>query len=83
MINYKQIIQNIYSNLKDIEDNGKVADYIPELGNVSATNFGVNLRTIKKESFGVGNYEEKFSIQSISKILALTLAYKLEGEKIW
>ena len=80
---YQKIITEIYSDIKNVEDLGKVANYIPELGNVSAGNFGVNLTTIKNESFGIGNFEEKFSIQSISKILALTLAYKLEGEKIW
>jgi glutaminase len=83
MDNYKKIIKEIYADLKNIEDTGKVANYIPELGNVNANNFGINITTIDRESFGVGDYEKKFSIQSISKILGLTLAYKLEGEKIW
>ena len=36
-----------------------------------------------KDTFGVGNFDKKFSIQSISKLLSLTLAYKLAGEKLW
>jgi len=83
MENYKKIIKEIYSDLKNVEDIGKVANYIPELGNVNDANFGINITTINKESFGVGDFDKKFSIQSISKILALTLAYKLEGEKLW
>lgn len=83
MKNYQNIITKIYTELKNIEDIGKVANYIPELGTVSPTNFGINITTINKQSFGIGNYNEKFSIQSISKILTLTLAYKLEGEKLW
>ncbi|WP_299670227.1 glutaminase [uncultured Polaribacter sp.] len=83
MENYQRIIEEIYSDLKSIEDTGKVANYIPELGSISADNFGINITTIDTKSFGIGNYKDKFSIQSISKILCLTLAYKLEGEKLW
>jgi glutaminase len=83
MENYQKIIEDIYLDLKNIDDVGKVADYIPELGEVSADKFGINMTTIDNKSFDVGNANEKFSIQSISKILTLTLAYKLEGEKLW
>jgi glutaminase len=83
MENYKKIIKDIYLELKNVDDIGKIADYIPELGNVNDKNFGVSITTIDRESFGVGDYEKKFSIQSISKILSLTLAYKLEGEALW
>ncbi|QTD38630.1 glutaminase [Polaribacter batillariae] len=80
---YQKIITEIYSNIKNVEDIGKVANYIPELGSVSADNFGIHITKINNETFGIGNFEEKFSIQSISKILTLALAYKLEGEKLW
>ncbi|AUC86383.1 glutaminase [Polaribacter sp. ALD11] len=83
MENYKKIIEDIYLDLKDVEDTGKIANYIPELAFVDPNNLGINITTINKESFGVGASEEKFSIQSIAKILSLTLAYKLEGEKLW
>ena len=83
MNNYQEIIDNIYKDLKDIDDPGKVANYIPELGIVSPDNFGVAISTIDKKSFGVGDFDKKFSIQSISKILTLTLAYQLEGENLW
>lgn len=83
MKNYQNIIESIYSDLKNTNDIGKVANYIPELGTVYPTNFGINITTIDKQCFGVGDYNKKFSIQSISKILTLTLAYQLEGEKLW
>jgi glutaminase len=31
----------------------------------------------------LGDSDEKFSIQSISKVLALTLAFKLDDSKLW
>lgn len=83
MKNYKKIIEDIYIDVKNVNDIGKVANYIPELAFVKADNFGVHISTINKENFGVGDFEKKFSIQSVSKILSLTLAYKLEGEKLW
>ncbi|MHB0753648.1 glutaminase [Polaribacter sp. M15] len=83
MDNYQKIIEGIYTDVKNIEDSGKVASYIPELGNISPDNFGIHITTIDKNSFGIGNSDTKFSIQSVSKILTLTLAYKLEGEKLW
>ncbi|WP_405606687.1 glutaminase [Polaribacter sp. Asnod1-A03] len=83
MRSYKEVIECVYTDVKNITDTGKVADYIPELAHVDANNFGVNITTIDKESFGVGDFEKKFSIQSVSKILTLTLAYKFEGVKLW
>jgi len=50
---------------------------------VDPSNFGVAITTIDKESFGVGDFDKKFSVQSITKILSLTLAYKFEGIKLW
>ena len=81
MENYKNLIEEIYTDVKNIDDIGKVANYIPELAFVDANNFGVHISTIHKENFGVGNFGKKFSIQSISKILTLTLAYKFEGSR--
>ena len=83
MENYKKIIEDIYLDVKNVDDIGKVANYIPELAFVKADNFGVHISTINKENFGIGDFDKKFSIQSISKILSLTLAYMLEGEKLW
>ena len=83
MENYKKIIKDIYAEVENVEDIGTVANYIPELAFVDASNFGIHITNINNASFGVGNFNKKFSIQSISKLLSLTLAYKLEGEKLW
>lgn len=62
---------------------GKVASYIPELSEINPDKFGISLTTINGENFGIGDAEERFSIQSVSKALSLTLAISLLGEKIW
>lgn len=80
---FKEIIQEIYQHVKSMEDQGALAAYIPELSNVDATQFGVHLSTIDQASFGIGDCYTKFSIQSIAKVLSLSLAYRICGEKIW
>ncbi len=80
---YKGIVEEVFRIVKAQEDKGKLATYIPELANVNPNKFGVHITTIQNESFGIGDNETKFSIQSISKVLTLTLAYKIIGEKIW
>lgn len=82
-MNFKVIIEEIYQKIKGIENKGEVASYIPELANVDAENFGIHISTLDQNNFGIGNYETKFSIQSISKVLSLALAYRMLGEKIW
>jgi glutaminase len=83
MENYKKIIKDIYLEIKNVDDIGEVANYIPELAFVGNTNFGVHITTVNKDTFGVGDFDKKFSIQSISKLISLILAYKLEGETLW
>jgi glutaminase len=82
-MNYKKIFSNINEALIQTKDSGEVASYIKELGNVDPTKFGVHLTTINHQHYHFGDSEEKFSIQSIAKVLALVLAYKLEDEKLW
>lgn len=62
---------------------GKTASYIPELEKIDSSKLGIHIINIDKTSFGIGDYQEAFSIQSISKVLSLSLAYKIVGESIW
>src|SRR6185436_15927129 len=57
--------------------------YIPELASIDPSKFGVHLCTINGEHFGIGDHEEKFSIQSIGKVLTLTLAFQQKSEDLW
>ncbi len=82
-MNYQSIIQHVYYQVIKEPNEGKVASYIPELGRVNPDQMGVHLATIGDEHFAVGDSEEKFSIQSIAKVLSLSLAYKLDESKIW
>ena len=76
-MNYKKIFAKIASELTAVKDNGKVANYIPELSTVDSSKFGVHLTTINNKHFNFGDANEKFSIQSIAKVLSLAFAYML------
>jgi glutaminase len=82
-MNYKVILQEIYNECKKLPTQGKVTFSIPELAKVNPDKFGIHLTTIEEEDFGVGDSNEKFSIQSISKALTVTLAFSFLDEKIW
>lgn len=80
---FKQILHDIYSELAEKNDNGQVASYIPELANVDPNKFGIHYSSLEGNSYGLGDHQEKFSCQSIIKVLSLCLAIKNEGVKIW
>ena len=83
MSNHREVIEHIYQTIKSIDNIGKVAKYIPDLAKVAPSKFGVAYRSIENEEYGIGDWQTKLSIQSISKVLSLSLAYRLLGEDIW
>ena len=82
-MDYNNILFKINNSLEKLKKQGEVASYIPELSKVDPNKFGVHITTIDNQHFNIGDSNEKFSIQSIAKVLSLTLAYKVSGEKIW
>ncbi len=82
-LNYSHIIGSIADDLRLIDDPGAVASYIPELGRIDPDKFGIHISTISDQSFSIGDANERFSIQSITKVFSLTLALKFLGRKIW
>lgn len=62
---------------------GEVANYIPALSMVPANKFAMSVFTVEGQSYHVGDADYLFSIQSISKILTLTLALQRYGDALW
>ncbi len=82
-MDFKTILQDIYSELAQEKSNGEPASYIPELASVDPNKFGIHFYSLKGDHYGLGDNQEKFSCQSIIKVLSLCLAFKIEGVKIW
>lgn len=81
--NYNQILKEIFHEIQALNGKGKVASYIPALAKVDPLKFGMCVSTIHGECFQIGDVNEPFSIQSISKVFSLTLAFSKLDEQIW
>ena len=82
-MHYQDTLECIHAALKSIIGEGKVASYIPELASVAPDQFGMAVVNIDGTVFSVGDATKRFSIQSISKLFALTLAFQREGDSMW
>lgn len=82
-MNYKTILEDIYKSVQPFAAMGKVADYIPELAKVNPDRFGICLNAIDGTLYSVGDSNERFSIQSISKVFTLAMALSVRGENLW
>jgi glutaminase len=80
---YQSILDQILKDVQPLLGKGKVADYIPALAGIDPKKFGMSIHTKSGERYSVGAAKENFSIQSISKILTLTMAMATEDESIW
>lgn len=82
-MDYKGISEDIYQKILQEENLGNLATYIPQLQSVDENKFGVAFLGRNNTQFGIGDYQEKFSIQSIVKVLSMSLAYSKLGSKLW
>lgn len=80
---YPEAINKVYAQVKDLHDVGEKASYIPELAYMDENKFGIHISTIGQIKYGIGDFQDKFSIQSISKVFSLCMAYGILGEAIW
>lgn len=83
LTDYQKILHQILHELAGVKISGKVASYIPELAKVSPDKFGMHLHDLEGEDFSVGDSEERFSTQSISKVFSLALAMKMIDDDLW
>lgn len=82
-MSYKQVLQNITDDAQGYFGKGKVASYIPALAEVPPQQFGIALLTNNGKLYKAGDADARFSIQSISKVLSLTLALQRHGDPLW
>lgn len=82
-MDYQGILERVHAAVKPIIGTGNVASYIPELAKVSPAHFGIAIVDLEGQVYRTGDAEVPFSIQSISKLFGLTLAFHLEGDSVW
>ncbi len=82
-MNYQSLLQAVAAEVAPMVGQGKVADYIPALARVPIAQFGIALRTVDGRTAAAGDADTPFSIQSVSKVLGLTLGLQALGGSLW
>ncbi|MEH2549128.1 glutaminase [Bradyrhizobium sp. AZCC 2262] len=79
----RAVLDAILHDVSARRDYGALADYIAPLGRIDPRKFGIAVATRDGRVFAAGDADEPFSIQSISKVFALTLALGKVGDALW
>lgn len=82
-MNYQKILTEIEAEIQPFFSQGNVASYIPALANVDPNQFSMAICMFDETTYGVGDINKKFSIQSISKVFTFTLALNYYGKELY
>ena len=82
-MDYAKFLKEIEEEIQPLRKEGTPASYIPELAKVNPNHYGLCLHTIAGETHSIGDSERRFSIQSISKVFTLSMAFSLLDDKLW
>lgn len=82
-MNYQAVLQAVADDVAGDLGGGHVADYIPALARVPLRQFGIALHTVDGQRAAAGDATTPFSIQSVSKVLGLTLGLQALGPTLW
>jgi glutaminase len=74
-------LRGIFESVSANRD-GKVADYIPQLGRVNPEQFAFAVCTVDGQRFSMGDDRVNFCLQSVSKPINYCLALEEHGEKV-
>ena len=75
------LLEKLVEKHKEITHDGKVASYIPELEKANPNHLGIFILDNDGNEYFAGEYDTKFTVQSISKVVALMLAILDNGEE--
>jgi len=80
---YQKVLDEIAHEVRPLLSQGKVADYIPALAEVDPEQFSIAIYTTDGETVCAGDCSQRFTIQSVSKVMTLTMALQRYGDELW
>jgi glutaminase len=83
MVDYQKVLDEIYNEVQPYLNEGKVADYIPALAEVNPNQFAMSIILFDGRRFNIGCSDNKFSIQSISKVFTFTKALSIYSKELY
>jgi glutaminase len=72
-------LEQLLEEAKQSTSKGRVADYIPELGNANPADLSIAIFYPDGRCISAGNIDKKFTLQSISKVISLALVLMDRG----
>lgn len=76
-----ETLHNMLIEASNYTKNGVVADYIPALGEANRDILSIAIYRGQDDCIAAGNMDEKFTLQSISKVITLAIALMDHGEE--
>ena len=78
-----RLLDRVADAMRGVLGSGHVPDQIPVLANADPHQFGLAVATVDGDVRGVGEWRQRFSIQSISKVFTLALVIAGDGAALW
>lgn len=80
---YQPVLDRIAAEIEETPGRGRPADYIPALAACDPRRFGMAVAEPDGTVYGVGDWQQPFSAQSITKVFTLALDLAREGDALW
>lgn len=77
------MLDRIAADIAATPGRGRPADYIPALAEADPNRFGMAVAELDGTVYGVGDWQQPFSAQSITKVFTLALVLATDGETLW
>ncbi|HET6857196.1 MAG TPA: glutaminase [Streptomyces sp.] len=82
-MDYQAILERIAEDVAPQVGCGRLAEYIPALASVDPRRFGMAIADVDGKVYGVGDWQQPFSAQSITKVFALAMVLAQGGATLW
>jgi glutaminase len=80
---FRPVLDRIAAEIDATPERGRPADYIPLLAEADPQRFGMAVAEPDGTVYGVGDWRQPFSAQSITKVFTLALVLSMDGERLW
>lgn len=82
-LTFQPVLERIATEIAQTPGRGRPADYIPALAACDPRRFGMAVAELDGTVYGVGDWRQPFSTQSITKVFTLALDLAREGDELW
>ncbi|MFD7706306.1 glutaminase [Streptomyces sp. NPDC059785] len=80
---FQPVLELIAGEIEETPGRGRSADYIPALAACDPRRFGMAVAELDGTVYGVGDWRQPFSTQSVTKVFTLALDLAREGDELW